>query len=186
MNVVTSTYQPWAGDRSSALDALLSRRSCAPKSLGDPPPSEAVLHLMIEAAVRAPDHGNLRPWRFICIQNTARVRLGGVFATAYMCRHRSASRELLERERLKPLRAPMVLAVAAAMNLLKDAHILGYGGMWLTGESCHDPNVKRSLSLAPEDVIAGWIYLGTSTETPAPKQRASANDALTHWIEATR
>lgn len=192
MDVAPSLYRPWPGDRAAALDALLSRRSCSPRLLTDPAPSEADLRLMIEAAVRAPDHGSLRPWRFICIQDAARVQLGGAFATAYACRNRAGSREQLQRERLKPLRAPMVIAVAAAithghpsvrvidqqlaagaaaMNLLNAAHILGYGGMWLTGESCHDPNVKRALGLEPDDFIAGWIYLGTPSSTPSVARR---------------
>lgn len=68
--------RPWPGDRAGALDALLSRRSCPPRLLSDPAPSDDHLRLMVEAAVRAPDHAGLRPWRFICIQDAARVRLG--------------------------------------------------------------------------------------------------------------
>ncbi len=194
--------RPWPGDRAGALDALLSRRSCPPRLLSDPAPSDDHLRLMVEAAVRAPDHAGLRPWRFICIQDAARVRLGGALATAYMCRHRSASRDQLDRERMKPLRAPMVLAVAAAvtlghprgtvmdqqlaagaaaMNLLNVAHVLGYGGIWLTGESCHDANIKRALGLAPGDFIAGWLYLGTPSGDPAPVRRPGTDDVLRHW-----
>lgn len=95
--------RPWSGDRACALDALLSRRSCPPRLLSDPGPSDADLRLMIEAAVRAPDHAGLHPWRFICILDAARVRLGGALATACMCHHRSASREQLDRERIEPL-----------------------------------------------------------------------------------
>lgn len=202
MDVAPSLYRSWPGNREQALDALLSRRSCSPKLLVDPAPSQADLHLMIDVAVRAPDHGNLRPWRFICIQDAARVRLGGVFATAYVCRHRSGTKEQLQRERMKPLRAPMVLAVAAAithdhpsvrvidqqlsagaaaMNLLNAAHILGYGGMWLTGENCHDPWVKRTLGLEPGDFVAGWIYLGTPTGEPSAALRPAPESLLRHW-----
>lgn len=201
MEITLPHHRAWPGDR-AALDALLSRRSCSPRLLADPAPSDADLRLMIEAAVRAPDHGNLRPWRFICVQDAARVRLGGVFATAYMRRHRSASREQIQRERMKPLRAPMVVAVAAAvihdhpdvrvidqqlaagaaaMNLLNAAHILGYGGVWLTGESCHDPNVKRALGLSPDDFIAGWLYLGTPSGEPSAARRPGPDDVLRHW-----
>lgn len=57
---------PWSGDRAGALDALLSCPSCLPGLLSNPAPSDDHLRLMIEAAVRVPDHAGLRPWRFIC------------------------------------------------------------------------------------------------------------------------
>ncbi len=202
METLPQSTGSWSGDGAVVLGALLSRRSCPPRLLADPAPSEAHLRLMVEAAVCAPDHAGLRPWQFICIQDAARVRLGGVFATAYMCRNRSASQEQMDRERMKPLRAPMVLAVAAsitrdhpratvtdqqlsagaaAMNLLNAAHVLGYGGMWLTGESCFDANVKRALGLAPDDFIAGWIYLGTPLANAGPIRRPAPEQVLRHW-----
>lgn len=72
-------------------------------------------------------------------------------------------------------------AGAEAMNLLNAAHILGYGGMWLTGESCRDPNIKRVLGLAPDNLIADWLYLGTPSGDPAPGQRPAAGEVLRHW-----
>ena len=202
MQATTLDHIPARDGQSAAIDALLSRQSCAPRLLTDPAPSDAELRIMADIAVRAPDHGTLRPWRLVCVQGSARQKLGEVFATAYAGRHPSASAEQLQRERAKPLRAPLVIGVAAviandhpsvrvvdqqlaigaaAMNLLNAAHILGYGGMWLTGESCHDPDVKRSLGLAAGDFIAGWIYLGTPKAPPTPRQRAMPEDVLRHW-----
>ena len=37
------------------------------------------------------------------------------------------------------------------MNLLNAGHLLGYGGIWLTGESCHDPAVKQARGF-----LASW------------------------------
>jgi len=31
---------------------------------------------MFQSAVRAPDHGRLRPWRFVVIEGDKRARLG--------------------------------------------------------------------------------------------------------------
>ena len=102
---------------------------------------------MVEAALRAPDHGRLQPWRFIAVAGDARAKLGEVFAAAFAARTPGATTAQLDRERAKPLRAPLVLAVAAgiapahpsvrvidqqlaagaaAMNLLNAAHMLGY------------------------------------------------------------
>jgi len=63
-----------------ALEALLTRRS--PGRLTDPAPDDAALKTMLDAAMRAPDHGRLRPWRFIVLRGEARARLGDLMAEA--------------------------------------------------------------------------------------------------------
>jgi nitroreductase len=184
------------------LDALLSRRSVSPRFLREPGPSDADLAAMLDLAVRAPDHGDLRPWRFIVVRGEARARLGAVFAAARRHREPTASDADLAKERAKPLRAPLVIAVAAelqgdlakirpidqvlaagaaATNLLNAAHVLGYGGMWLTGTNGHDPNVKRALGLGPAAEIVGFLYLGSIAEPPAPKARRGGLAAATFW-----
>ncbi len=187
------------------LAALLDRRSISSRLLGDPAPSSADLRQLVKAALRAPDHGRLRPWRFIAVAGEARAKLGEVFASAFAARTPGATTAQLERERAKPLRAPLVLAVtaaitpdhpsvrvidqqlaagAAAMNLLNAAHMLGYGGIWLTGESCHDPVVKQALGLRAQDFNAGWLYLGTPTERPPPPTRPEPDAFLRSWSPA--
>jgi nitroreductase len=112
----------------------------------------------------------------------------------------------VQRERAKPLRAPLVLAVtatittthpsvrvidqqlsagAAAMNLLNASHLLGYGGIWLTGESCHDPTVKHAMGLAEDAFNAGWLYLGTPSGQPPPPARPDPDRFLTTWRGAS-
>jgi hypothetical protein len=54
--------------------------------------------------------------------------------------------------------------------------------MWLTGESCHDPAVRRTLGLQPGDFIAGWLYLGTPTQDVLPHpDRPDPSTALHRW-----
>ena len=93
-----------------AYEALITRVS--PKELGEPAPDEATLGKIVAAALRAPDHGRLRPWRFISIRGEGRNRLGDLLAASLSRRDPNADAEL-ERERQKPLRAPLVLVVAA-------------------------------------------------------------------------
>ena len=63
-----------------ALDLLLNRVSVG--RLLEPAPDAAQRELMFRAALRAPDHGQLRPWRFITVEGEARRRLGELFAGA--------------------------------------------------------------------------------------------------------
>lgn len=189
---------------SAAMPLLLQRRSVPPRLLSDPAPEGEALDTMLAAAMRAPDHGIMVPWRFILIRDEARSRLGEVFAAARAARDPDVSAGELDRERAKPLRAPLIVALgiavnethpkvramdqvlsgaAAAQNLLLAAQALGFGGMWLTGETCYDPAVKSALGLAPKDAIVGYLYIGTPGGPILPKPRPDPRPVTTEWRE---
>ena len=65
------------------MDALtlLHERSSMGK-LGAPAPSAGQLEAIYQAALRAPDHKELRPWRFIEFSGEGRERLGELYAEA--------------------------------------------------------------------------------------------------------
>src|SRR5690242_13650276 len=94
-----------------AIDALLTRRSA--RALTDPAPDEATLALIFACATRAPDHGRLRPWRFVVVRPEARGRFGDLLADHLRRAHPQVASETLERERLKAFRAPLIVVVAA-------------------------------------------------------------------------
>ncbi|MFI4988713.1 MAG: nitroreductase [Alphaproteobacteria bacterium] len=182
-----------------ALTALTTRASAV--ALIDPAPDDAALERMLAAAVAAPDHGRLRPWRFLAVRGAARERLGAVMADALRAREPAAPEVLLEKERQKPLRAPLVLVAAAkliaghkipaieqivavaaaAQNLIVAAHALGYGAMWKTGAPAYDAYVKRALGLEAGDQIVGFLYLGTSATALPAAIRAEPRASLAEW-----
>ncbi len=161
-----------------ALAALIGRVS--PIRLGDTAPDEAALRQILDAGLRAADHGRLRPWKFLVMRGDARLRFGDVLAKALRKREPAATESMLKAERQKPLRAPLLVVVAAAtkenpkipaieqvisagaaaQNMLVAAHALGLGGFWRTGAPAYDPHVKQALGLKPDDTIAGLLYLG--------------------------
>jgi nitroreductase len=63
------------------MDALtaLQTRTATPR-LVEPAPAPAELEQILKAALRAPDHGMLRPWRFLVVTGEGRNRLGQLFA----------------------------------------------------------------------------------------------------------
>lgn len=185
-----------------ALEALLTRQSVAPAFLGEPGPDDKALERILAAGGAAPDHGRLRPWRFIVIRGAARARLGEVFAEALLKRQPDASEKAIEQERERPMRAPLLIAVAAhldpehpkipeieqilstaaaAQNILIAAHAQGFGAKWLTGANAYDEHVKRALGLAPTDRLIGLIHLGTIEGSPPAVPHADPREHVVEW-----
>ena len=180
-----------------ALHAIFSRRSIG--RLADPAPTEEHLRTILEAAAAAPDHGELRPFRFTVLTRDAQESFGRVLEEAYLARCAESGREpelaKAEKERTKLGRAPLVVivsavdqehekipfveqrdaAVAASQNALIAATALGYGSMWRTGAPVDDPRVKAALGLREKDAIVGFLYLGT---TPPGNEKAPRHPDL--------
>jgi len=185
-----------------ALEAVLTRQSVAPAFLGEPGPDDTALERILAAGACAPDHGRLRPWRFIVIRGPARERLGEVFVEALARRQPDAPEAAIEQERMRPLRAPLLIAVAAtvarqhpkipeieqilstaaaAQNILLAAHAQGFGAKWLTGANAYDEHVKGALGLAPDDRLLGFIHLGTVDGIPPAVPHADAREHTLEW-----
>ena len=169
-----------------ALEAIFARRSIA--RLTDPGPSDDDLTTILRAAAAAPDHGELRPWKFVILRGEGLAAFGHVLADAYLRRCRRAGAEpipaKLAKERTKLNRAPLVVVVcavhrhndlfpwedqlgagfAAAENALLAATALGYGSMWRTGDAAWDNHVKAAVGISEHDAIVGFLYLGTPYE----------------------
>ena len=181
-----------------AIDALVSRRSAT--TLSEPAPDGGALEIILASAVRAPDHGRLRPWRFVLVRGSARARFGELLA-AHLARTQPASTpESLQRERDKAFRAPMIIVVAAhvneavkippieqilsagvaAGNIMLAALALGYNAMWKTGGAAYDAEVRRALGLEATDVIVGFLYLGTEAGKPSVA-RGEWGDLVREW-----
>jgi hypothetical protein len=62
--------------------------------------------------VRAPDHGRLRPWRFMLIEGDQRQKFGEMLAASALRRVPGLSEGDLARERGKALRAPLIIVVS--------------------------------------------------------------------------
>jgi nitroreductase len=181
------------------IDALLERRSA--KALTAPAPDAAALDLIFSSAVAAPDHGRLRPWRFVVIQGNALDRFGDLLAEHLRRQHPNSTAESLQREKQKAFRAPMIVVVAAictpggkipvieqvlaagaaAQNVMLAAHALGFNSMWKTGGPAYDEQVKVSLGLEAKDVIVGFMYVGTEASRPPVTPRPSFHDLVRHW-----
>jgi nitroreductase len=183
-----------------AIEAILTRHSIS-KVMPDPVP-RLIIEKLLQAAVQAPNHYRVRPWRFVVLTGKSREALGEVLAQALKKQNPELPEAGMQVERLKPLRAPVLIAVgvdkpadprvleienicavaAAVENLLLVAHAEGLGAMWRTGSAARDPEVKKFLGFTPDQELISFIYIGYPDQ-PAPTVERPSFEDRTAWME---
>jgi nitroreductase len=169
-----------------ALEALLGRYSLGVKHLGEPGPGDEALAWMAQAALRAPDHAGLVPYRFKVVRGAARQRMADLFVQ--VAREAGKGEEGARMDAERALRAPVTLAVVARIdlghpvvpaheqwvalggalaNLLHAAHLLGFAGKMLSGAKVRHPAVQAAFCETGETLV-GWVALGTPLRPLAP------------------
>lgn len=158
-----------------------------------PAPTPDELESLVEAATHAPDHGRLRPWRFLVVQGEEREWLGDRLVASYRRRHPNATDEDLERQRDKAVaKAPMLIGLVAHLTdhpavpadeqkyavmiaggyLMLAANELGFGTILLSGDHVRDRELNRELGLAKNDQLLGWINIGSPAKHAAERKNA--------------
>lgn len=179
-----------------ALDLLLNRRSNG--RLQEPAPEGKSLQNILNAALRAPDHAGLAPWRFIVCTGDGLLRLGALFQEA--ARYHEMSQADIERALSLPTRAPMVIvaamtyskhpkvprveqiaSAACTVQAMQMAAIAqSFSGIWRTGVYAQSSFVKQSLGLSEDDEILGFLYLGTPV-APLPEKTGKSHDEYVEY-----
>lgn len=199
--MATAALEPvdgMTGDAQALLPLLRARRSVPALLLRAPGPTDAEIDAALEVAMRAPDHGGLRPWRFVLIRGAARERLAELFVRRMRARDPPSPPHKIDKAATQTRNAPLVIALgarvvrehkvpeieqllavgAAAMNLLDAFHLQGYGAILLTGPNAYDREIAAALGFRPEEQLLGFVYVGSRPEAlqlpaPAPVDRAS-------------
>jgi nitroreductase len=184
----------------NVIDAIHRRQSVGKVKPDSVPHAE--IEKLLGAAVQAPNHYSVRPWRFVVLTGAGRNRLGDVLADSLQARIPDIDEKALSKERAKPLRAPVVIAVgvdlpseprvleientcaaaAACQNILLAALELGMAGYWRTGGPARDEEVKRFLGLDPAQDLIAFLYLGYS-EGPAQSRERPGFEDRTTWMD---
>jgi len=181
------------------VDALLTIASRAtPRQLGGETPSQIEIRALINCAVNAPDHGRVRPWRFLVIKDEGLAALGEVFAAA----SGNAASASGDAARAKALRSPLLIVAiyspraetrisefeqllsvgAAVENCILAAGALGYGAMWKTGKLALASEVRSALGLTEHEQVAGFIHIGTASGAE-PAERLKHDAFVSNWPE---
>lgn len=181
------------------LHALKQRNACG--KLAEPGPDAGELNEIIQAALRAPDHAGLKPWRFLLISGAGRNALGQLFVDATLKLQPQTTDDKQASIAAKPLRAPLIIAViarvqahpkvpgveqilsagCAAQNILLAAESFGYGAIWRTGEMAFNRDVMQGLGLASHEQLLGFIYIGTRAAAPKTLPKLDPQDFSAHW-----
>jgi nitroreductase len=185
----------------AVIDAIRARRTVKRMDPGRVPPREQV-EAVLEAATWAPNHHLTEPWRFVVLEGDARRRLGGVLASALKgSSMEEVTEERLEKERAKPLGAPVIVALigvpsegsyvipqeelvaagAALQNMLLAAHSLGMATNVRTGATAYGAEVGRFFGLKGRETLIGMVYLGFASG-PAPESRRTPHPEKAVWV----
>jgi len=178
----------------------LRARNSAPR-LTDPAPTQDELDEMLECALRSPDHGRLRPWRFISIRGERRADLGALLEQSLVRTNPEADDAARLKARGAPLRAPLIVVVLAAISehpkvppweqrmaagcaafsLELAGEALGYASIWRTGAYTEDPALVADLGGAGNEEIVAFLYIGTRDGAPKPLPELVAGDFHRTW-----
>lgn len=174
----------------------------------DPVPKE-MIEKILEAGTWAPSHYRTEPWRFFVLTGEARNELGKAMR-AYSEKsledpESEEAQPKLEKQEKKPLRAPVIIAVAvepainekvlvqeeyaavsaAVQNMLLSAHALGLGAIWRTGKVCYSDEVKQLFGLSDQANMAGFIYLGYPDMKKEPIAKRKDIAEVTKWFDTS-
>ena len=182
------------------FEAIYKRHSQG-KVKQDPVP-RALIEKLLAAAVQAPNHYKVRPWRFVILTGRGRDQLGHILAASLLDRISDLSPEVLDKTRALPLRAPVLIAVgvdkpteekvkeieniaavaAACQNLLLAAEAEGLAVKWRTGEWARDDKVKEFLGFSADQHLVAFLYIGYPEFTAEYESRPSFEDRAV-WME---
>jgi nitroreductase len=183
----------------NALDWMLSRRSS--KVFGEGDVDEESVRQVLLAAVNAPDHGLLRPWRFVVFRGEGRARFGEALVAG------AGEQGLVDdvraaKQRSKAFVAPVFIALVASPKespkvhrweqlaaaasagyaMLLAAHAVGLGAMWKSTPLRDTAAVRELLNLTEQEEFLGWVNLGPlppPSSTVPPKPPVDLEDLVT-------
>lgn len=186
------------------FEAITKRRSIGVVKQ-DPVPVD-LINKILEAGTWAPAHHRTEPWRFFVLTGDARNKLGKTLSSiaekSLEDPNSEESKVKLAKEAQKPLRAPVIIAVAveptvnskvivkeeyaavnaAIQNMLLATHALGLGAVWRTGNVCYSSEVKQLFELDEQSEMLGFLYIGYPNMKELIGKRKPVSE-VTKWLD---
>lgn len=177
---------------SIVYQALLARRSV--KLLSDVGPTDHELALLVRAAATVPDHGELKPYRFVIVRGEGRGRFGDALAAAALEAKPDLPKGLVEKTRAKAFAGPAQIVLVASPRdgmkipeweqitsasctgfaIVLAADALGLGAIWKTSNFQDGAALRDVLGLTSGERMLGWVNVGR----PAEDARSAPRDEV--------
>lgn len=191
--------------RNGLLAFLGARQSSIPQEITSPAPSDAVVLACLKAAMAAPDHGAVRPWRYYGLRDVALGRLAELAVKSALIHNPQTEPAKLDEIRMKLTRSPMMVIAAAKFSdhlkaddqeQLIAASMSCYGFLLalsaqgvayklITGALARDSALYNWLGLdSNRDAIIGLIQMGAYAEPTGERKPIKSKirpEAKAHW-----
>ena len=184
------------------ISFLEKRRSIAVRQMSPGKVDDVHLEQILNAGIRVPDHGALKPWRLVVITGESKKRIDeDVIFSEFQSENPSATDDVQVREKTRLQRAEVVIAVisspkeskkipawemqlsagAVCTTLLYAAQSLNYAAQWLTEWYAYNDKVLSELGGIPgRDKIAGFIYIGEKISDPFERPRPKPETVISY------
>lgn len=172
------------------LDLLHHRRSS--KQFGDVAPNAEQLDAILKAALRAPDHGRMKPYHFVVIEKSGMPKFHEYLKAAaveFAMDEKNAAKAdklanqapmvigvvaKLDHESVKvPAWEQIVCAGCAAYAMQLAANAQGFDTVWITKKWVEGKAIREAFGCAEGDKVIGLLMIGS----PKDGEVASARDA---------
>jgi len=145
-------------------------------------PTEAELTAILGAATTVPDHGGLRPWRFVVVRGEGRRRFGDALVEGLVGeRGPDLPEAVVAKMRGKAFAAPCQVVLVASPDAgsnvpvweqVASASCTGYavvlaatarglGAVWKSAAVLHTAPVRGLFDLGPDEHLLGWVNVGS-------------------------
>lgn len=169
--------------------------------MSEPGPDPETLRAILTIGARIPDHRRVTPFRFVLFEGEARAAFGDILAKTFAAENPDADEPRVAVERNRFLRAPVVIAVissvqpehktpvweqtltagAVCQNILLASCAFGFAAQWITEWYAFHDDINKALSMAADEKIAGYMYIGTAKEDPKERARPVLDDIVTKF-----
>lgn len=170
--------EQYRGKGMELFEAIHSRKSVG--AVKASPISRETIEKLLAAGSAAPNHFKLRPWVFTVLQGEELVKFGEAHVQSLLKKNPAATPELIEIERKKGVRTPLVISVAsqnpvepkekdvenisaaaaACQNILLAAHAMGLAVVWRTALYASDDTIKEFLGVSENQHLIGVLCIG--------------------------
>jgi len=184
------------GEGRAPLLATMVARRLSPAADGSAP-DEAELATILGAATTVPDHGHLRPWRFVVVSGRARQGFSdALVAGLHLEKGEDLPGPVVEKMAGKAFAAPLqVMVVSSPVQpsnvplweqtasasctgyaIVLAASALGFGAVWKSAPVVQSDPVRTLFGATADEQLLGWVNLGTPDQRPVRSARSRVDD----------